>query len=112
MRSLEDFQAVLRLFELGLNDCAIARQTGIPRLTVRDWRCRPRVRSRIASTSSCVVAHDFSGLAAKPYSYLLCMHLGDGCISRCRRVWHLRVTLDKKYPGIIAGCCAANSFVA
>jgi hypothetical protein len=32
------------------------------------------------------------------------MYLGDGCISRAGRVWHLRVTLDKKYPLLIARC--------
>ena len=35
------------------------------------------------------------------------MYLGDGCISRCRRVWHLRVTLDAKYPEIIDRCRTA-----
>jgi hypothetical protein len=35
------------------------------------------------------------------------LYLGDGYISRCRSVWRLRVTLDKKYPGIIESCCDA-----
>lgn len=35
------------------------------------------------------------------------MYLGDGCISRGARTWHLRITLDTKYPGIIDGCCEA-----
>jgi hypothetical protein len=107
VRSAEEFQAVQRLIATGINDCAIARQTGIPRPTVRHWRRRPQVRQRIVSTSSCGAEHDFSGVPAKPYSYLLGLYLGDGCVSRCRRVWHLRVTLDKKYPGIIDRCRAA-----
>ena len=37
---------------------------------------------------------------------MLGLYLGDGCISRCRRVWHLRITLDKKYPGVIDRCRA------
>lgn len=46
-------------------------------------------------------AHDFDGLRAGAYSYLLGLYLGDGCISQhARRVWHLRITLDKKYPAI------------
>lgn len=47
---------------------------------------------------------DFSALPAKAYSYLLGLFLGDGCISRHPRAWRLRITLDKKYPGIIDRC--------
>jgi hypothetical protein len=91
---------VQRLITAGLHDCAIARMTGIPRTTVRDWRRRPQVRSR----DSCALpgyAHDFSSLPARTYSYLLGLYLGDGFVSRCRRVWSLRVTLDAKYPRIV-----------
>jgi LAGLIDADG-like domain len=53
-------------------------------------------------------AHNFDGLRAGAYSYLLGLYLGDGCISQhARRVWHLAITLDKKYPAIIDHCCAA-----
>jgi hypothetical protein len=98
---------VRRLIEDGLNECAIARQTGIPRRTVCDWRRNPPVRSRDSGELPCD-AHDFDGLPAGAYSYLLGLYLGDGCISRHpRRVWHLRITLDKKYPAIIDRCCAA-----
>jgi hypothetical protein len=110
MRSAEEFDTVQRLISAGMNDCTIARQTGIPRRTVRDWRCKPQVRSRDPSGSGCN-DHDFSGLSATAYSYLLGLYLyllglylGDGCISRCRRVWRLRITLDNKYPGIIERC--------
>jgi hypothetical protein len=51
--------------------------------------------------------HDFSAVPAKPYCYLLGLYLGDGCVSRCRRVWRLRISLDKKYPEIIDRCRAA-----
>ena len=42
MRSAEEFDAAQRLIAAGVNDCAIARQLGIPRTTVRDWRRRPQ----------------------------------------------------------------------
>jgi hypothetical protein len=106
MRSAKEFDAVRRHIAAGLNDCAIARQTGIPRTTVRDWRRRPQLRSRGSCESGCTVL-DFSGLPAHAYSYLLGLYLGDGYISRCRQVWCLRVTLDAKYPGIIDRCRAA-----
>ncbi|OHV04700.1 helix-turn-helix domain-containing protein [Mycobacterium talmoniae] len=103
MRSAEEFEAVQRLIAEGVNDCAIARQTGIPRPTVRDWRCRPQVLARDGRTSPCN-GHDFAALPVTAYCYLLGLYLGDGCISRYPRAWRLRVTLDVKYPGIINRC--------
>jgi hypothetical protein len=105
MRSAEQFDAAKRLIAAGLNDGAIARLTGIPRATVRDWRCRPQVRTRLpAGSTACGVDHDFAELPVEAYCYLLGLYLGDGCISRSRRVWRLRVVLDTKYPAIIDRC--------
>ncbi|OBB18657.1 hypothetical protein A5761_08315 [Mycolicibacterium setense] len=108
MRSADEFNRVQTLIAAGVNDCAIARQTGIPRPTVRDWRVRPPQRLRQPRASSeCGVDHDFGALPGSAYSYLLGLYLGDGCISRDRRVWRLRIALDKKYTGIIDSCRAA-----
>ena len=52
--------------------------------------------------------HDFAALPAAPYCYVLGLYLGDGCISRSRRVWRLRIVLDKKYPAIIDRCRDSN----
>jgi hypothetical protein len=103
MRSAEQFDGAKRLFAAGLNDCAIARQIGVPRTTVRDWRRRPAVRSRDLG-APCGVAHNFSQLPAAAYCYVLGLYLGDGSISRNRRVWRLRITCDRKYPTIIDRC--------
>jgi hypothetical protein len=47
------------------------------------------------------------------FAYLLAMYLGDGVLSRGRRdVWHLRITLDRRYPGIIARCRNAIEIVS
>ena len=109
VRSAEEFDAVQRLIATGMNDRAIARQTGIPRRTVCDWRyCGLQVRARVlAGSAACRMEHDFATLPPGPYCYLLGLYLGDGCISRNRRVWRLRITLDKKYPGIIERCRVA-----
>jgi hypothetical protein len=107
MWSAEQFDAAKRLVAAGINDCAIAGQIAVPRTTVRDWRCRPQIRSRLPGGPGCGVDHDFPALPAAPYCYVLGLYLGDGCISRNRRVWHLRITLDKNYPGIIDRCRAA-----
>jgi hypothetical protein len=105
MRSADEFNNVQRLAAAGLNDCAIARLTGIPRRTVRDLRCRPGVRPRNAAGScDCGIEHDFASVAAEPYSYLLGLYLGDGCISRHPRAFSLRISLDSKYPAIIDRC--------
>ncbi|MFZ1177566.1 MAG: hypothetical protein WAO15_15100, partial [Mycobacterium sp.] len=106
VRSADDFEAVGSLIAMGLNDCAIARQTSIPRRTVWDWRyCKSPIRIRGAKGSLlCGIDHDFAGLPPAAYCYLLGLYLGDGCISRSGRVWRLRITLDDKYPGIIDRC--------
>jgi len=104
VRCIEEFETVQRLIAAGVNDCAIARQTGIPRCTVRDWRLRPPTRPRPVGTSVCGVLHDFAAFPAAAYSYLLGMYLGDGCISRHPRAWRLRIVLDDKYPRIIDRC--------
>jgi hypothetical protein len=105
MRTADEFNDVQRLIAAGVNDCAVARLTGIPRPTVRDWRSRPQVRRRLpAGSTACGVDHDFGALPVEAYCYLLGLYLGDGCISRNRRVWRLRVVLDTKYPAIIDRC--------
>ncbi|OBJ39393.1 hypothetical protein A5630_02400 [Mycolicibacterium mucogenicum] len=105
MRDLDEFDHVQSLIATGMNDCAIARETGIPRTTIRGWRRRPPTRLvKRDPSSSCGVLHDFTSLPAAPYAYLLGLYLGDGCISRSRQVWRLRIALDEKYPAIIARC--------
>jgi hypothetical protein len=104
VRSAEEFEAAKRLIAAGVNDCAIARQIGVPRTTVRDWRCRSQIRTRLVGGPGCGVLHDLSALPPAAYCYALGLYLGDGCISRSQRVWHLRITLDRKYPGIIDRC--------
>jgi Homeodomain-like domain/LAGLIDADG-like domain len=102
MRSPEEHAAVLRLAATGFNDCAISRLTGIPRRTVRDLRHRSVIRA--PAGAECTLEHDFSSLPARPYSYLLGLYLGDGCVSRHARAYKLRITLDSKYPPIIERC--------
>lgn len=105
MRSAEEFDEVKRLSAAGVNDCAISRQTGIPRPTVRGWRSNPpHSLRRPGASTPCGVRHDFSILPAAAYCYLLGLYLGDGCISRMGRVWRLRIVLDIKYPTIVDRC--------
>ena len=100
VRSAEEFEAVQRLMAIGMNDCSIARQTGIPRRTVWDWRyCRSLIRARGPSAASaCGIDHDFSALPTAPNGYLLGLYLGDGCISRSGRVWRLKDRPRRQIP--------------
>jgi hypothetical protein len=48
----------------------------------------------------------------RAYVYLLGLYLGDGTISKHRRrVYRLRVFLDKKYPAIVSECARAMADV-
>jgi hypothetical protein len=120
MRSLTEVERVRDLVERGLNDCAISRLTKLPRSTVRDWRRSkrweprqpiPGISRRRAPVLSCPVCegalHDLWALPDS-YTYLLGLYLGDGCLSEQRRgVFKLRISLDKRYPGIIGECVDA-----
>jgi hypothetical protein len=103
LRTEAEIAEVQALAARGLNHCEIARRTGIPRSTVRDWRNGKLPRRR---------SHDYL-LQRLPsseaeYAYLLGLYLGDGCISTSAKGVHrLRITLDSVYPTIIAECAAA-----
>ena len=121
MRSVEEVRKVLSLVDEGLKDSEIRRQTGIPRGTIRAWRLGRNTRrdwraSQIQPKESCPAcghpSHRFNDLPRESYAYLLGLYLGDGCIStHPRGVFRLRITLDSKYPGIIAECAAAMGAV-
>jgi hypothetical protein len=51
--------------------------------------------------------HDFAVLPFAAYAYVLGMYLGDGHISRSRRTWRLRISLDLAWPNIMLECASA-----
>lgn len=113
MRPADEIEVVRQLVAGGLNDCEVARRTGIPRTTVRDWRNAgfPMSNWRRDAERFAVHSHDYALLPAS-YAYLLGLYLGDGCISRGPRdVFRLRITLDLRYPMIISGCREAMAEV-
>jgi hypothetical protein len=116
MRHEREVAQVLALATEGLNNCEIARRTRIPRETVRDWVGGKAPRGHDGNWARAPVGcarcggheHSFHELPAGPYAYLLGAYLGDGFLARSRRgVYRLRITLDDRYPGIIAECRAA-----
>jgi Homeodomain-like domain len=111
VRSSGELSAVKDLAADGLNDCEIARATGIPRTTVRDWRHAGFWRAERVQLAEAAHTHAFA-LLPPAYAYLFGLYLGDGNISHCRRgVYRLRVTLDLAYPLIIAACREAMTEV-
>jgi len=102
MHALHVRTEALALVDHGLNDCEIARRTGIPRSTVRDWR-RPTYhrKSPRARCPRCWRTTKPIGFTSEDYAELLGIYLGDGCISDLPRTARLRIFLDAKYPRII-----------
>ncbi len=95
----------LQLVQSGLNDCEVARRTGLARTTIRDWR-RPRYQRRTPTAPHgtcprCGCAARQMVFTPGDYAELLGLYLGDGHIARMPRTWHLRIFLDSKYPEIV-----------
>jgi hypothetical protein len=111
MRTPEEVALVASLIAEGLNDCEIARRTGIPRQTILDWRVgrRPNFDGRRVYEPGADPQLDAS--AEPAYSYLLGLYLGDGHIARTPRTYRLRITLDGLYPEIVEACKAAIEVV-
>jgi hypothetical protein len=107
------------LKERGLSDREIFAATGVPVNTIRTWRNHGLPKHTLPSSEPapvCAVCggepHGVDGLPAIPYSYLLGVYLGDGCLARNGTSWTLRATLDTAYPGIIAECVGAIQSVS
>lgn len=112
MRTKEEVALVLGLVAEGLNDCEIARRTGIPRYTVRDWRRgktpgrRPRRPPHWRDEPRCGqcghAQHAYADLPIPEYTYLLGAYLGDGYIARTRKGGYvLRLYQDMRYENLI-----------
>jgi hypothetical protein len=110
MRSAAEVALVLELAAEGLNQCEIARRTGIPRGTIRDWvggRTPQFDRERAGRPASfCAVCRgEPTSLPQAPYTYLLGLYLGDGYIaSHARGVYRLRISCANAYPELICRC--------
>ena len=111
----ERVSEILALSREGLNSWELARVSGVPRSTIRNW-VAGHVPDPDPSRGCCFVCHSdmsaVSPILASAYAYLLGMYLGDGWISNHPRgVKRLQIALDRKYPVIIAECEAAMSLV-
>jgi hypothetical protein len=117
-RRVQEIREVFALKACGHTDRTISELTGVPISTIRQWR-KQRLSARIRCSladSACDTCgggrHDFASVPCKPYSYLLGVYLGDGCLTRWGGSWIFRVSLDDHYPGIVADCCTAIEQIA
>lgn len=119
MRSRAEVAFVLELVRAGWNVCEIARETAIPRRTIRDWRTgrtpdfdRLRTRPSPNARSCAVCRGDPLSLPQSAYTYLLGLYLGDGCIAtHPREVFRLRIVCADAYPELIQRCETAMAEV-
>jgi hypothetical protein len=110
-RATADVEAARSLFGIGLSDYEIARRTGVSRSSVQHWRTRG-IPCHIAKPSS-DARPTWRPLDRKSYSYLLGIYLGDGYIANTGvGTPRLEISLDPKYPAILAMCSAAIENVA
>ncbi len=98
VRSADDVRLAFALSAEGLNPCQVARRTGIPRSTIRDWLRSGAPGGKYGRTRA---LYDLDQLPRPAYAYLLGIYLGDGHISQLPRTFRLRVSMDSRYPRII-----------
>lgn len=104
--SSEVIARVRQLAEAGEGASSIARRTGVPRSTLRQWvgLGRPATPRR----TSCPRCDATAELDPAAYVYLLGLYLGDGCISRQPKgVWRLRIVQTSTYVAHIEECSIA-----
>jgi hypothetical protein len=94
MYSEEVRQRASELLATGLSLNRTSQELGVSRAAIRDWRDHPE---RPAAAPCPAPAAPSAAYAA-----LLGFYLGDGCVSRVRSVYSLRISCDLSYPGIIA----------
>jgi hypothetical protein len=103
MHDLELRGEALELIAAGVNDCDVGRRLRVARTTVRHWRwAQERDAPPRKLCWRCWQPTRRLELAAADYAELLGLYLGDGHISPMPRSERLRLSLDAKYPGIVA----------
>jgi transcriptional regulator with XRE-family HTH domain len=105
MHGRSDFDNAMRLIEAGVSDADVAARTGISRRTVNRWRHQRRAPGSLRRRAPAATRWQPPNPAT--YAYLFGLYLGDGYIASSSRSPFLQVSLDQRYPAVIAECAAA-----
>ncbi len=99
MHPISARQKALALIATGRSLNSISKQVGVSRAALREWQQHGiEPQGRPAPCFRCARGHTQD---ASAYAALLGYYLGDGCISRQRTTFSLRVSCDRTYAGII-----------
>lgn len=93
-------EQALALLADGWSMNAVSRRLHVSRSALRVWR--DRGVQPMKNAAACFRCEDGPPVDQAAYAALLGYYLGDGCVSRQRRTYSLRVSCDKEYPGIVA----------
>ena len=97
----------LALLREGHSQNAVSKSLGISRAAIREWRDRGVEPKR--GPGSCFRCEPGTAVTdCLNYCALLGFYLGDGCISRTRSSFALRISCDAKYRGIISAVVVQN----
>jgi hypothetical protein len=101
MHPIQTHELVRSMFDQGVPSRRISLATGIPRSTIRGWRRDGFPTGGHSVRQADCPSHGGEIHDQQAYAYLLGLYLGDGCLSKHARTYALRITLDRRYPGII-----------
>lgn len=101
MRTIEEYQEVLKLKKEGLNNSQISKITKIPRPTVIGWvngkiNISDNKKNIEFNPKDYITSNNLESI----YSYVLGLYLGDGYICQTSRTSKLRIFLDIKYDNL------------
>lgn len=92
-------EQAMKLLDSGWSLNATSRYLGVSRAALRDWRDNGIVPQ--GRPALCFVCNGQACAESAAYAALLGYYLGDGCVSRQRRTYSLRVSCDASYPAIV-----------
>lgn len=99
---------VAELLERGVSQREVAGKVGVPLGTVRRWArgrwpqlAQPLLTGATVCPRCLAPEHDMRTLPRGAYAQMLGLYLGDGCITRLRSTYQLRITMDTSYPAVI-----------
>ena len=102
--NLDIIEDVITNFNIGLNNSQLSKKFNIPRTTIKYWTENKYNNHNHNENLKIKNIDDYLIGKNKCYSYILGIYLGDGCISKAKKSYKIRIALDEKYYNIIEEC--------